>query len=376
MRWGTVQGIWIVFFIIFFTGNVGMAQIVETKGYGENKEAAIRDAMRIAVEKVVGTFIDSKTLVSQAVVIQDDIYSKAHGFITNIDVIEEGKDNGMYYVQANVDVNTNPDSQLRDRLQMIMLLDNPKIGVIINYYNDTDVYKKEKYPIMCENSMNSKLANLGFTHLVASNVVLQNKGIDRTDTLKGTDLLPNTGLDYLVVGKLELSTNNIILPKYSEYSIEDNDNKFVTNLLTSLAELDITVLKADTGEIIDSYRVEAKSIRNSQNSAENEAINQVALLASEKLEQVFSKKAADTDRGLQIIARVDSYDTLLILEDELKQIAGVRSVKVKTFNSEKGYIDIDTELNLPNIFRKLKDKSKLNLFIERITNNSLEISVG
>ena len=41
------------------------AQMVTVEGYGPDRGSALRDAERLAVENVVGTFIDSKTLVSQ-----------------------------------------------------------------------------------------------------------------------------------------------------------------------------------------------------------------------------------------------------------------------------------------------------------------------
>lgn len=88
------------------------AQQVVVDGMGTDKESALRDASRNAVEQVVGTMIDSKTLVNNAVVALDTIYTKSQGFVTNQEILSQDERDGMVHVRARIDVNTNPDSQL------------------------------------------------------------------------------------------------------------------------------------------------------------------------------------------------------------------------------------------------------------------------
>ena len=64
-----------------------MAQQVVVDGMGMDKESALRDASRNAVEQVVGTMVDSKTLVNNAVVALDTIYTKSQGFVTNQEIL-------------------------------------------------------------------------------------------------------------------------------------------------------------------------------------------------------------------------------------------------------------------------------------------------
>lgn len=72
-----LTGILAGFLLMSATAN---AQIVTVDGYGPDRASALRDAERIAVENVVGTYIDSQTMVSQGQVALDDIYAKATGF--------------------------------------------------------------------------------------------------------------------------------------------------------------------------------------------------------------------------------------------------------------------------------------------------------
>ena len=121
----------LLFAVFILFSNVALAQQVTVDGVGADKESALRDAMRNAVEAVVGTMIDSRTLIDKNVVALDEIYSKSQGFVKDIKILQESQTGGMYRIKANVDVNTNPDTQLMNRLQMIMLLNDPRIAVVV-----------------------------------------------------------------------------------------------------------------------------------------------------------------------------------------------------------------------------------------------------
>ncbi|MFP4168481.1 MAG: flagellar assembly protein T N-terminal domain-containing protein [Desulfonatronovibrionaceae bacterium] len=75
---------------------VGTAPI--TAGQSQAKQQALEQALRAAVEKGVGTLIDSKTTVENYQVLSDKIYSQASGYVNKYDVLSEGPspDGSMY----------------------------------------------------------------------------------------------------------------------------------------------------------------------------------------------------------------------------------------------------------------------------------------
>ena len=153
--------------------NVAAAQWIEVTGVGEDADSALRDAKRSAVEQVVGTYISSETLVSQASVVQDEIYAKAVGFVTDVKVLDEGRRAGAYRVRANVNVNTNPSSELMNRVEMIRALGDPRIGVVVFKESSGDEYSSSQkgYDDITEESINAKLLSMGFSHVVDTNIV-------------------------------------------------------------------------------------------------------------------------------------------------------------------------------------------------------------
>ena len=130
-----------------------MAETVVVIGSGTNREAAINDAKRNAVEKVVGSYISSTTVVNNSYVLKDEIYSKAYGFIKDIQILQEsgGK---TYEITARVDVDSSPNSQLLNKLETIKVLNDPRISVVVNH--NTADKKSAKYINLCETIITEK----------------------------------------------------------------------------------------------------------------------------------------------------------------------------------------------------------------------------
>ncbi len=83
----------------------GEAQMGEMDTPKEVKERAKRDAQNKAVEKAVGAFIKSHTLVSNNQVAEDLVYASVRGKIEKTEIIHEGwdeKDRNLYRISLKV----------------------------------------------------------------------------------------------------------------------------------------------------------------------------------------------------------------------------------------------------------------------------------
>ena len=76
--------------ILLCSSSPTFAKEVTVDGVGIDRESALRDARRVAVEQVVGTFVDSRTLVENSMVALDNIYTKSQGFVGKVTVINSG----------------------------------------------------------------------------------------------------------------------------------------------------------------------------------------------------------------------------------------------------------------------------------------------
>ncbi len=97
------------------------------------REKALDEAKRAAVEKAVGTAIESRTAVENFQVVKDQIFSRTTGYINDIKILEEHKSSlGSYEVKIEAQVEISALMDDVDRFQKILnWQNNPRISINI-----------------------------------------------------------------------------------------------------------------------------------------------------------------------------------------------------------------------------------------------------
>ena len=96
---------WIV--LMFFTTALVWAtdtKTVEVQGTGTTHDLAIKDGLRNAVEKAVGTLVTSETAVNNSMLIRDNILSYSAGYVEDYKVLSEELTLGQAEVKMSVRV--------------------------------------------------------------------------------------------------------------------------------------------------------------------------------------------------------------------------------------------------------------------------------
>lgn len=381
-----------LFFALLCITNTAVAQVTTVEGVGVDKDSAVRDAMRNAVENVVGTFIDSRTLVDKSVVALDEVYAKSQGFVKNIKVLREGQSGSEYKVTAQIDVDTNPDSQLMDRLNMIMLLNDPRIAVVV-LKNDlssqettvgedfdaglayTDNAAQSKNSEIIETAFNEKLIDLGFSHVVDANLVAKLKNSNLLNSIYNgntqlVESIDNFGVDYLVLGKSTTTAERIRLPN-KEGAYTD------TNLTTGRVNLNVKIIKFSTGDIVEAFSTDGQAVSNGADNARLAASQNAAKEAAKKLEVRFKKIGAKTViNGIQLLVAADDESIIEELIGDLRSMQGINNIYVREKNRVKVVLEIDSSQKPHVIIQMLKQSSKLSIFVEKMSNDSVEVSVS
>ena len=371
MRWNVVTAM-----LLLALNNITYAQIADVSGVGEDRDSALRDAKRNAVEQVVGTYINSETLVSQASVVSDEIYAKSVGFVTDVRVIDEGKRNGSYYIHAKIDVNANPNSELMNRIEMIRALGDPRIGVVVFKNAAVSEYgsQEKSYDDITEESVNSKLLGMGFSHVMDANIVakLRNSALLNSLYNGDTNLMGEAGsigVDVLVLAQSKVDAAKINLTKQDGTTVD-------TQLVRGTADITGKVIMLATGNIQGTFSVRGQGIDISESTANNKALKNASINVAAEVGKILRKKAAKAFDGLQIIASVNDNEKLEELVADLKSLKGVQGVYMREYQNGKAVIDIESNQQLHILLRMLKEKSRLGLFNEGITNNTMELLVS
>ena len=402
------------------------AEVVVVTGSGATRDAAINDAKRNAVEKVVGSYISSTTVVRSPYVLKDEIYSKAYGFVKNIQILKESS-GVVYEVQAKVDVDSSPNSQLMNKLETIKVLNDPRISVVV-MHNTTDK-KSLKYENLCETIITAKLRELGFSKIIDKARVWQKKNEGRgemsitkaggvqisetpepvvqetassyvnpsNDTPVATSqpevmpeperkpplpkpgqidyetYLPNSDTDYFIFGSLEFSTSKVMHPKSKTIREETTDN-FDTGFLKTTATLEIKILKSDSMEQVGIYSLDGSSLHSDTNVAEREAVKMVAGKAAEKIAESFKQKGASIEKGFELQVRTE-HDNLDKFLSEIKKTSGISNIRLRNFNEGKAYYEVEGEINTFELFKYLQQSSRFRITKLNLSDNLLEIMV-
>ena len=151
--------------IIFLFVSTAYSKMVTVVGQGMDRKSAIADAQRAAVEKGIGALIDSKTRVANFEVLQDKIYSRASGYVTNYNILSEGKspDGSIYTVTMRADVQT---ASIKNDLKAIGILmaqiGNPRFMAIYIPETRSSMHRDSRVVRAAEQAINGVFARKGF----------------------------------------------------------------------------------------------------------------------------------------------------------------------------------------------------------------------
>lgn len=128
---------------------------VEAEGEGANHQAALKAAMRDAIEKAVGIYVKSETEVQNWQLKKDQIITHTEAFITDYNILDKYRTGEIWTVKINATVS---NKKLLDTLQELQILqkqlDNPKILV---YYDKSGEKYEPRYTQQSINSINEYL---------------------------------------------------------------------------------------------------------------------------------------------------------------------------------------------------------------------------
>ncbi len=262
------------------------AQEVTAEGAGRNRDEAIANAERAAVEQVVGNFVDSQTLVENAMLKLDEIYTRAQGFVSGVKILSEGISKGLYKVTARMNVESEPNSALIGQLETVMRLNDPRITVIMMRDNMAAGTHDE----LAETALNDKLLTVGFSHVVDADIVANLENAQLLERLyngeKGlVGVGSSYGADYLVLGQTHTNSQNVQLPDYKTGGYK------TMAMIVANADITAKIIKLTTGEIVGTFSVTAKGNDVIKDNSERNAIRNAAENAALELEKKFKKLA-------------------------------------------------------------------------------------
>lgn len=183
------------------------SRVVEVTGIGETHQAAKEDAIRNAVEKVVGSYVSSDLVTQNRQLIKDEVLNYSGGYIEKIDILsQERNPDGLYVTKVRALVINN---KVRRKLEKINVStrDLPSESLFAEAFSKVAEQKKsaqliskvmEKYPSA------AFVAEVGPPNIVST---------DHQKNLAKVEFVATVSWDPIFIGELKEVLTHVSIPE-------------------------------------------------------------------------------------------------------------------------------------------------------------------
>ena len=314
------------------------------------REKAIADALRNAVMKSIGTYIDAVTVGRNYAVVRDEILMKPSGFATLDEVISSTTSGELYKVKVRASVSNRP---LAEKLKALGLTRQWKIGVIAA---DPAV----------ESAISRQLISAGFGVIRQKSLLGDSaSGASRGDekSLKAIGL--KYGLDIVVVGG-----------KANADYVDQDDYGGIT-LYRSRARMNARAYYADTGEVLAEISEAADGLDQTKELSIKASLKKVGERVGSSMADEVITAPADLTGFMSI--KITGFKGIMAankLEAAIGELPGVMQVKRQRYSS--GTLELNVSLksdyreDLPDLIEKCPVGKKFGLVIETASKTYVE----
>lgn len=347
---------------------VAGAQQVTATGYGSTAAEAENDALRAAVENVVGTLLDAQTIVDKNTVLQDEIYTSSRGFIRHYDVLRTQQTAaGAWSVTVAADVDSEPDSKLMDALTRERLIAvnmrNAKIAIILEE-NFSDASNASG---SSESAVVSSFLQAGFPNIVdISNARKLYNQPYYMDASQLQSLAQSLRADILLVGRA-----------YSDCS--GDVGQFIggrhTGILSCQARIDAKMYIARTGQVLAAHSTEGAGADITKAAAAGKALTAAGNVMGEYMVQQLLDRYSGNRQQLELTVIAGGLQQINAVKQALASLQGVRNVTFNNYNNGRGVISLQYSGAPQTLFARLQQNMNCNLQLQESTFNTLTIVV-
>ncbi|MBO6178927.1 MAG: hypothetical protein J6I62_10405 [Selenomonadaceae bacterium] len=365
----------IIFFLFALFIPITEAKQVTVTGQGVTASAAENDALRQAVEKAVGVLVDSQSLVSKNILIEDNIYTNSRGFITNYTVVDKRQDAvGSWRVTVNADVDESPNSKLMNELTRLGIIDtrlrNPKIAV---YIPESHIQYRVPDPAG-ETAVIKTLVKAGFSQVIAASPKLTT--VSYNWARKGY----NVNLEDLRAAARFFSADIVIMGEAFSEGVGDPGQWLPgnqrMNMRSCRARVEAKMYLAKTGQIIAADGKYGSALDISEAVASKKAL----AAAGEEIGNYFVdeilKYSSSNRQNTELIVISSDFSKINKVQAALKSIRGVKNVQMKNYASGKGVFEIQYSGAPQTLYRELASSVDTALNLISASYNTLTVGVS
>ena len=331
------------------------------------RDVALEDALRRAVEQVIGTMVESETLVQNFQLVSDKIYTQTRGYVTNYQVVSERRDGELYRVTVKAAVDA---GHLQTDLQAL--------GLVYRRMN-----KPRVMAVIAERHAGAGASDpAGETEIIRLLIEKGFKVVDQAQvrTIRESDqvkrALGGDAKAAQVLGRQYGAEVLIVGEAFSEGAMRGG---MMGNLVSVRARLQAKAIRADTGEILAAEGAVSPGVDISEQVAGQKA---VAAAGKKWLDAALPvilerwTKELGGDNSVQLVISGLSLPQVGVFKDILRaHVRGVKDLQQRSYAANTAILDVDLKGTAQALADDLahKDFGTFRVEVTAMTPNHLDL---
>lgn len=376
---------------LFIFSSILRAQVVEvpkevvTTGVGfilagdvaKARDDAINDAMRKALEKVLGLLVESETRVEHYQTIEDNIFTKTSGYIHSREIIREGrKEDELYEVVIRAVVKT---ADLENDLQAIGVLlreaGKPRLMVLMRESNMAEGGEEISINLnVSETTLIEEFRKKGFPFVDER---AAKSGVEKEQALAA--VYGDNNAAVLIGNKYNAE---LIIIGEAVARVAESMSEQIAPLKSCQADVTARAIKADDGTIIAEGRAHSayphiNEITGGAIAIEKASRKLAQQLLAEILKRLKEEMASGKIIRLQII-NLKSFTQLNQFKNALRYyIRGIIDLQQRNFTETVADIDVEIRGNAEKLAQELEGKTigKFKVKVIGLSANKITVSI-
>ena len=369
MKQSTSLIVFCLFLSLLFS-SVGMAAShieVVAKGYAviqsdlvQAIDDAISDALRRGIERALGTYIESYTLVQASGLVEDSILAKSAGYVSSYTVQQQSVDDGFVIVVVRMIVQKDRVENDLDALVMeILRKGDPLVAVLIPELVHGQ-YRPHSIP---ERMIADSFIQHGFSVV---NTGDSGYGVDTRSVSRA--LAGDAGSLSLL--KSRYNVDLVILG-----SAETQPLANVHGMISNTGSVEAKIIDLATGRILADHRLTETGQHLTDQSASEIALSNAGESMTDFLLDVMTERFISQSNHLFLEVYNIEYSELTIIEQKLKSTRGVQHIFVRDFEQNTAQLDVTTFRNATQLANEMSEARWIQFPLEviRVSGNKIAL---
>jgi hypothetical protein len=322
-------------------------------------------AQRNAIEKAVGVLVTGQMVVSQARLIEDQVFSKTAGYLKAWDVLSEKEEDGLYRVHIRAKVKLGDVRKDLDGLGLLIKtkkVGNPRVMILIEETADGAPSASRTV----ETGLAKALLDAGYK-VVDLEQLAEIRSQEAAVKAIGGDAAAAADLGKRFGAEIAL-TGTVAVRK-----MLGGDEAAMAGMLSYRGRLNLKAVKTSSGQVV---RADSREGSGMDLLAESASIRCLASLAEASGAELAQKLAPALWEGAEVelaISGIKDFSTLQTVVGAIRAADGVRSVTVRSFAAGAAVLDVELAGgNAQTLAAQLEGKRKPPMEIKEVAAYRIE----